>query len=144
MSVARARIWHLPALLGILWATTRANGPVARARYEDAVALGKLVLQGKVLFWRKQAGVRAFLARDGMRLHALYACSKWRRQGAGAALLTAAQAEIERLELYTAEANDGARQFYARHGFREVRRGFGAGNDEGVPDIFMTWERGVR
>lgn len=141
MSVARAQIWHLPALLGILWASTRANGPVARARHEDALALGKLVLQGKVLLWRKQARARAFLARDGVRLHALYASPEWRGQGAGAALLATAQCEIERLELYTAEANCGARQFYAYHGFREVRHGVGAGNDEGVPDIFMTWER---
>jgi GNAT superfamily N-acetyltransferase len=141
VSVAQAHIWHLPRLLQILWAATRACGPVAGRRDEDARALGKLVLQGKVTVWRARGRVRAFLARDGVRLHALYTCPKWRGRGAGRALVKAAQKQSERLELYTAEANEGARGFYAAQGFREVRRGHGQGNDEGMPDIFMTWER---
>ena len=141
MSVARAHLWHLPRLLGILWAGTRGQGPVARRRDEDARALGKLIVQGKVQLWRRQGRARAFLARDGMRIHALYTSPEWRGCGGGAALLGCAQDQVGRLELYAAETNGGARQFYARHGFREVSRGHGAGNDEGVPDILMRWER---
>ena len=59
----------------------------------------------------------------------------------GAALVGRAQDQIGKLELYAAEHNSGARQFYLRHGFREVSRSHGAGNDEGIPDILMTWER---
>lgn len=144
MSVARAQIWHLPRLLKILWAGTRGQGPVARRRDEDARAMAKLILQGKVQLWQRGGRARAFLARDGMRIHALYTCPDWRGQGGGGALVSRAQDEIERLELYAAEHNGGARQFYARHGFREVLRGHGAGNDEGVPDILMKWERPMR
>lgn len=143
MSVARAHLWHLPRLLKILWAGTRGQGPVGRRRDEDVRALGQLILRGKVQLWRREGRARAFLVRDGRRIHALYTSPDWRGRGGGAALVRQAQQESGRLELYAAEQNAAARQFYLRHGFREVSRGHGAGNDEGVPDILMTWERPI-
>lgn len=82
MSVAQAHIWHLPRLLGILWAGTRGQGPVARRRDEDARAMAKVILQGKVQLWRSEGRARAFLVRDGVRIHALYTSPDWRGQGA--------------------------------------------------------------
>ena len=141
MSVEPARIWHLPRLLGILWQATRGMGPVARARHEDVCALGGLIWRRKVLVWRAGGRLRGFLARDGVRLHALYVCPGWRGQGAGAALLASAQSESARLELFTATDNRGAQRFYGRHGFQVLRSGVGQGNDEGIADLFMAWER---
>ncbi len=141
MSIALARIWHLPRLLRILWAGTRRVSPVARRRDEDAFALGKLILRGKVWAFKQKGRISAFLARDGVRLHALYACPRARGQGGGTALLQHAQDATQRLELYTAADNMAARRFYLRHGFRELRRGQGLGNDEGLPDIHMVWDR---
>lgn len=140
MSLARARLWQLPRLLGILWADTRA-GPNARRRDEDAWALAKLVARGKVQAWREAGRVRAFIARDGVRIHALYTEPQWRGRGAGARLVSDAMEAIERLELWTAQANADARRFYARLGFFEARLTNGEGNDEGVPDVLMKWER---
>ena len=140
MSLTRARLWQLPRLLAILWAGTRA-GPVARRHDEDIWALAKLVVQGKVQVWREAGKVRAFIARDGVRIHALYTEPQWRGRGAGAQLVREAMDTIEWLELWTAQANAGARRFYGAQGFREMRLTQGEGNDEGVPDVFMKWER---
>lgn len=38
------------------------------------------------------------------------------------------------VRLYTFQANQGARRFHERHGFRVVGFGDGSGNEEGVPD----------
>ncbi len=143
MSLARARLWQLPRLLAILWADTR-QAPLARRRDEDAWALGKLIVRGKVHVWREAGRVRAFIARDGVRIHALYTEPQWRGRGAGARLVREAMDAIERLELWTAQANAGARRFYAGQGFREIRLTGGEGNDEGVPDVLMKWERPSR
>ncbi len=43
------------------------------------------------------------------------------------------------LDLYTFQANSGARRFYERHCFVEVARGDGSGNEEGQPDIRYAW-----
>lgn len=62
-------------------------------------------------------------------------------EGIGRALLEQAKTEYPILELWTFVANQGARLFYARNGFREVRRTMGE-NEEGLPDILFRWERG--
>ena len=140
MSLTRAGVWQLPRLLCILWAGTRV-GPVARRRHEDASVLAKLVMQGKVHVWREAGRVRAFVVRDGERIHALYTEPQWRGRGAGARLVREAMEAIDRLELWTAQANHGARRFYTGLGFKDVRLTEGEGNDEGVPDVHMKWER---
>ena len=85
--------------------------------------------------------VRGFLARRGEDIPALYVAAQARGRGVGSALIGAAQAASERLELWTFQANTDARRFYGRHGFVEVRRTEGD-NDEGLPDIRLAWERG--
>jgi GNAT superfamily N-acetyltransferase len=42
------------------------------------------------------------------------------------------------LRLWTFQANSGAQGFYAREGFREVRRTAG-GNEENLPDTLLEW-----
>ncbi len=43
------------------------------------------------------------------------------------------------LELWTFQVNDGARRFYAAHGFEEVEWTDGSGNEEGQPDVRFAW-----
>ncbi len=43
------------------------------------------------------------------------------------------------LELWTFQVNDGARRFYAAHGFEEVEWTDGSGNEEGQPDVRFVW-----
>ena len=82
-----------------------------------------------------------FMAVEGGVVRALYLEPSARGLGLGKALLDDAKGRAGRLELYTFEANAGARRFYAREGFREVR--FGAENEEGLPDVFLVWQRGA-
>lgn len=83
-------------------------------------------------------GPVGFLARAGDWVNALYVAQDFRGQGMGAALLGAAQAQVPSLQLWTFQANAGARAFYARHGFGEARRTEGD-NQEGLPDVLLTW-----
>jgi hypothetical protein len=43
------------------------------------------------------------------------------------------------LELWVFQRNDAAREFYARHGFIELRRTDGSGNEEREPDVRLAW-----
>ena len=63
-----------------------------------------------------------------------------RGRGIGKALLDHAKSGRGQLELWTFEANTGARRFYGREGFREVLRTEGE-NEEGLPDVLMRWKR---
>jgi GNAT superfamily N-acetyltransferase len=44
------------------------------------------------------------------------------------------------LQLWTFQVNEPARRFYRRHGFVEVERTDGAGNEEREPDVRLAWE----
>lgn len=61
-------------------------------------------------------------------------------QGIGKALLDHVKRERPWLELWTFLANTGARRFYAREGFTEVRTTDGD-NEEGLPDVLLRWDR---
>jgi GNAT superfamily N-acetyltransferase len=60
--------------------------------------------------------------------------------GLGRRLIEVAKSRRDRLDLWTFQANLDARRFYAREGFREVRRTEGE-NEEGLPDILLRWTR---
>ena len=60
--------------------------------------------------------------------------------GIGAALTAVAKRERPRgLRVMAFVSNAGAQRFYRRHGFRELRRTDGSGNEEGAPDIEYAW-----
>lgn len=65
-------------------------------------------------------------------------------QGLGKLLLDFAKRQSpDGLELYTFQVNSGARRFYAREGFVEIEWGDGSQNEEGQPDVKMSWP-GIR
>jgi GNAT superfamily N-acetyltransferase len=86
-------------------------------------------------------GVDGFLARDGEEVSCLYVSNAAQGNGVGKALLDHAKQRADRLELWTFQANKGARRFYAREGFVELRETDGARNDENLPDVFLEWRR---
>ncbi|WP_375172692.1 GNAT family N-acetyltransferase [Pseudooceanicola sp.] len=113
--------------------------PELHSEAENIAFCGQLIENG--LVWVADDGhVRGFMAREDDYIHALYVARGARGHGIGAQLLAHAQDARARLELYTFVANVGARRFYGRHGFREVERSDGAGNEEGLPDVLLTWE----
>lgn len=75
-----------------------------------------------------------FIAADGETVTALYLVPDARGHGLGARLLEAVRGG--RQQLWTFVANTGARRFYAREGFEEIRRTDGD-NEEGLPDILL-------
>lgn len=79
----------------------------------------------------------------GVREHELthlYVGPDSRSRGLGRALLERAKAlRPDRLELWVFQANDGARRFYERHGFRLVELTDGGANMEQEPDARYEW-----
>lgn len=70
----------------------------------------------------------------------LYIAPDWTGRGIGSQLVALAKERRPTgLDLYTFQVNAGARQFYERHGFVEVSRGDGSGNEEGQPDVLYAW-----
>lgn len=83
--------------------------------------------------------VVGFLALAEGHVDALYLAEAARGQGVGKALVGAAKtASPGGLTLWTFVANEGARRFYAREGFVELRRTEGE-NEEGLPDVLLGW-----
>jgi chorismate mutase/GNAT superfamily N-acetyltransferase len=76
-------------------------------------------------------------------LHSLYVAPGRTGQGIGTVLLDLAKSRRpRRLGLWVFASNRGARRFYRRHGFVEVRRTDGTGpdgNEEQQPDVEMAW-----
>ena len=88
--------------------------------------------------------VLGFMSLTGAFLDQLYVAPIATGRGLGSRLVDLAKARRPGgLDLYTFQVNAGARRFYERHGFREVARGDGSGNEEGEPDIRYAWRPGV-
>jgi GNAT superfamily N-acetyltransferase len=71
----------------------------------------------------------------------LYVDPNWHGRGVGSALLTAVRENAGELNLWTFQANEQARRFYERHGFRLVGLTDGSGNEERTPDAHYRWTR---
>lgn len=73
-------------------------------------------------------------------IHQLYVDPDLTGAGIGAELIAVARRERPGgLRLWTFVSNEGAQRFYLRHGFREVDRTDGSGNEEGAPAILYAW-----
>ena len=73
-------------------------------------------------------------------LHHLYVDPTAQGEGIGARLLARVRDGLgDAVQLWTFEANAGARRFYERHGFEPVERTDGSGNEERLPDVRYTW-----
>ena len=134
----RARIWHLFAVARILWATA---GCGSRSRRGDLALLLRLIRRGHVRLVPRLGTPQGFIIRDGTRIHALYTHPQVQGRGIGSLLLAEAQETVHRLELWTAQSNQHAREFYHRRGFYPAQLSSGQGNDDGQPDVMMIWQR---
>jgi GNAT superfamily N-acetyltransferase len=74
-------------------------------------------------------------------LDQLYLDPDRRGQGLGDRFVALAKSRQPRgLQLWTFQVNEPARRFYRRHGFVEMERTDGAGNEEREPDVRLAWE----
>jgi len=91
--------------------------------------------------WVAEAGgsVIALLVLDDDWVDQLYVAPDWTSQGVGTRLLGLAQQRRPTgLQLWTFQANTGARRFYERHGFAAAAMTDGD-NEEGAPDVRYEW-----
>ncbi|MEQ9316168.1 MAG: GNAT family N-acetyltransferase [Henriciella sp.] len=115
---------------------------VRHSKRQDIDYFTHTVLAEQAVLIAEDAGERAgFAAVGGPWLNHLYVAPRHWRSGIGTALLKKVQANHDQLELWTFQQNEGARRFYARHGFREVEYSDGHRNEEHEPDVRMVWQR---
>ena len=89
---------------------------------------------------RPSGGVVGILVLKGAWIDQLYVDPELTRSGVGAELMAAAKRERpDGLRLWAFVSNHGAQRFYLRHGFHEVERTDGSGNEERAPDIQYAW-----
>ena len=75
-------------------------------------------------------------------LHHLYVLPAHQGAGIGSALLEAARADVDTLQLWTFRRNLPARRFYEARGLVLIRETDGSRNEEGEPDVLYRWGRG--
>ena len=137
-----ARPEDTPAVVAVFHAA-RADAlpylPVLHTPEEDLRFFGGLVHRGLVTVAELHGRVAGFLARNGDWVDHLYIAPEAQGQGLGSALLAAAQAQQDHLQLWVFQRNTRAIGFYERHGFAVAERTDGARNEERTPDARMTW-----
>jgi len=72
-------------------------------------------------------------------IHHFHIDPAWHGCGVGSLLLGTLQGRATDLQLWTFQANMGARRFYERHGFIAVEITDGQRNEEKLPDVRYRW-----
>ena len=121
--------------------TARPWKPRLHSAAQDIDHCGRMIDRGWVTVAERDGRVLGFVARQDDDVQALFVAQDAQGAGIGSALLTQAKQARDRLVLWTFLANAGARRFYDRHGFAELERGDGSGNEEGLPDVRLEWRR---
>jgi GNAT superfamily N-acetyltransferase len=87
-----------------------------------------------------EGALAGILVLDGDFVDQLYVEPGLTGRGIGSALLAVAKSERPQgLRLWAFQSNTGARRFYERHGFLEVRRTDGADNEEREADVLYRY-----
>ena len=115
--------------------------PILHTPEEDRWFIETVVLKEcTVTVAERGGGIVAFLALEGRDVRMLYVQPDCIGAGAGSLLLEGAKRSAEALELWCFQANQRARRFYERHGFKAVRFTDGSDNEEKAPDVRYRWE----
>jgi ribosomal protein S18 acetylase RimI-like enzyme len=132
------------AIAAVFLASWRALMPMIPLVHSDAEVrawIGDVVLhKGEVTVSIQGDEVVAMMAasrgESGGWIDHLYVAPEHAGRGVGSALARVAIATLPRpIRLYTFQANERARSFYERLGFRAAAFGDGSGNEEGCPDV---------
>jgi GNAT superfamily N-acetyltransferase len=114
--------------------------PRLHTEEEDRRHFAEVIEECEVLVVRREGEPIAFIALQDDLVEHLYVRPEAQRTGIGSALLQAAKSRRPSgLRLWVFRRNQGARAFYARHGFAEVELTDGATNEEREPDVLLAW-----
>lgn len=108
------------------------------SHYRDTVFIKRIATVAET-----DGEVLGLLALDGGTDEITALFVKLRGRGIGTTLLQAAKTGRDQLSMWMFQANNGARRFYARHGFAYLKRTNGE-NEEALTDIRLGWRAEVR
>ena len=113
--------------------------PPAHTPEEDAWFVREILIGQRATWIALDRGrVVGLMTLDGDWLDQLYLTV--RRTGLGSRFIELAKSERpDGLSLWTFASNTAAQRFYEHHGFIEIERTDGAGNEERAPDIQYRW-----
>ena len=116
--------------------------PPLHSRDEDRAYVRDVLLPNQRITVAQADGeIVGFLAEHEGWINQLYVRSDRLGLGIGSALLADAKSRNSSLTLWCFLENLRARRFYRGHGFVEVERTDGRGNEAQCPDIRYRWER---
>ncbi len=149
ITIRRATAEDAEQVASVYLASRKAFLPFAPLKHADHavrrwVAERLIPLGGVIVADDAEVGVTGMMVlsrREGAGwIDHLYLLPMAVRRGLGTRLLEHAKTTLDPpIRLYSFQANEGARRFYERHGFRPVAFGDGSGNEEGCPDVLYEW-----
>jgi GNAT superfamily N-acetyltransferase len=101
--------------------------------------VGRLVAANGVWVAEAEGEVVGVMALTDAWLDQLYVDPEWTGRGIGTRLVEYAKERSPSLDLWTFQANIGARRFYERNGFVAIAETEGD-NEEGAPDVRYRWD----
>jgi GNAT superfamily N-acetyltransferase len=115
--------------------------PLHTLEEDRAYVRDVLLTRQRVTVAEEDGRILGFMAETEGWINQLYVRQGLLRQGVGSALIGDAKSRNESLTLWCFLENHPARSFYERHGFVEVERTDGSGNEAKRPDIRYRWSR---
>jgi ribosomal protein S18 acetylase RimI-like enzyme len=145
ISLRRADVADAPAITDVFVASRNDAVPrIPRMRHSVADTRhwfeAIVLVEQEVWVAEVDGAIAAMMVLRGDSLDHLYVRPGAQRRGVGSQLLQHAKRRRPHgLRLYTFEANEPARDFYEKHGFKAIAFGDGTGNEEGAPDVLYEW-----
>jgi GNAT superfamily N-acetyltransferase len=114
--------------------------PKLHSNEEDRDFVRRFIAEDEAWIALRDGRVIGLACIEGEQLAHLYVDPSFHNSGTGTALLNRVKAQRPNgFDLWTFQANTGARHFYECHGFSAVEFTDGSRNEEKLPDVRYAW-----